>query len=603
MNFIAIMRAATLGNTRRLRPMILWTMFEYVLRGAPYGILLGVVWELFEPLQHPDVPLDVPALIGLCVAMFIALVLLFVVSKKAYRKIYLETYAMGAEGRLAIGDHLRKLPMGFFNARDPGSIGSYLINDYANVEFLLSHLIPQIAGAVAMPAILLLFLLTQDWRMALVSALVVPVALPFTFISRAFITHFGKRHQQARVAASSRMLEYLQGMRLIKAFNLTGTKFERLEKTFRNLKSLSIKLEAGAGPTILASGFILHAGLTLIILFGLTFLFAGTLSLPVYIMFLILGIRVYEPLIQVLMFLGELNYYRISVERIEELRMTPELTGTEPGAKPERFDVAFDNVSFRYGDVDVLKDVNLTIPERSLVALVGPSGSGKTTMTRLIARFWDVSAGRIFLGGRDIRAYHPDDVLAVVSMVFQDVYLFNDTIVNNIRIGKMNATPEEIFAAARKARCHEFIRKLPRGYDTVVGEGGSTLSGGEKQRISIARAILKDAPIVLLDEATASLDPENELHIQEAIDDLVKDKTVVVIAHRLNTVVGADKIAVLEDGRIVEEGAHDTLMRAGGLYRRMWDEQQEVRRWKFVPERAETREPGLLAVPSAGPLL
>ena len=251
----------------------------------------------------------------------------------------------------------------------------------------------------------------------------------------------------------------------------------------------------------------------------------------------------------------------------------------------------------------MLKDVNLTIPERSLVALVGPSGSGKTTMTRLIARFWDVLAGRIFVGGRDIRAYHPDDVLAVVSMVFQDVYLFNDTIVNNIRIGKMNATPEEIFAAARKARCHEFIRKLPLGYDTVVGEGGSTLSGGEKQRISIARAILKDAPIVLLDEATASLDPENELHIQEAIDDLVKDKTVVVIAHRLNTVVGADKIAVLEDGRIVEEGAHDTLMRAGGLYRRMWDEQQEVRRWKFRPERAETREPGLLAVPSAGPLL
>lgn len=581
MKILSIMKAATLGDLKRLRPMILWTIFEYLLRGAPYGILLGVVWELFKPLENPDTPLNINALIGLSVAMAIALILLFFVSKRAYVDVYFETYNLCAEGRLAIGDHLRKLSMGFFNTRDPGTIGSYLIDDYANVEFMLSHLVPQIVGAAAMPCLLLVFLAFQNWQLALVSALVIPVAIPFSFLTRAFILHFGKKHQKARIDASSRVLEYLQGMRLIKAFNLTGTKFERLERTFRTFKSLSIKLEAGAGPTVLVSGFILHSGLTLIILFGLTFLFAGTLPLPVYLMFLILGIRVYEPLIQALMFLGEFNYYQLGVERLENLRKTPVLVGTAPEVKPKRFDIEFENVRFRYHDTDVLKDVNLTIPERSLAAFVGPSGSGKTTMTRLIARFWDVTEGAIRLDGRDIRMYDPDDVLASVAMVFQDVYLFKDTVINNIRIGKKDATMEEIMAAAKKARCHEFIEQLPEGYETMVGEGGSTLSGGEKQRISIARAILKNAPIVLLDEATASLDPENELYIQQAIDDLVQYKTVVVIAHRLNTVVHADKIVVLDNGSIVEQGTHDELMRAEGLYRRLWDEQQKVRRWKF----------------------
>lgn len=584
MNIFAIIRAATMGEPKRVRSMIVWSMLEYMMRGAPYGIVLAVTWVLFDGLANPGTPLNYGALVGLCVALLVSLALLHMVSKRAYLEMFDEAYGLCAEGRLVIGDHLRKLSMGFFNARDPGAIGSYLINDYANIEHLFTHLVPQAVGALAMPVFLLLVLATQSWQLALAAALVIPLSIPFTYISRAFIRYFGQHHQRTKVEAAARMLEYVQGMRLIKAFNLTGVRFERLEKVFRRLKALSIKLEAGGGPTVLLSSFVLHSGQTVIILLGFTLLFAGTLPLPIYIMFLILGVRVYEPLMQTFVFLAEMNYYKISVDRIDDLHKTPALTGTQPDLQPASYDIAFEGVSFHYLDNDVLNNISVTIPARSLVALVGPSGSGKTTMTRLIARFWDVTAGRITLGEHDVRAYDPATVLASVSMVFQDVYLFNDTIINNIRVGKKGSTMEEIIAAAKKARCHDFIEKLPEGYETMVGEGGSTLSGGEKQRISIARAILKHAPIVLLDEATASLDPENELYIQQAIDELVQEKTVIIIAHRLNTVVHADKIVVLENGTIVEQGAHDELMRAEGLYRRMWDEQQKVRKWRFGAE-------------------
>jgi len=581
MNYRALIKAVTMGDTRRVRPVIIWSFLEYFLRGAPYGILLAAVWELFKPLQTPGTQLNFQALWLISAGMLVSLVLLYLVSRVSYNKMYHESYSIGTEGRIHMADHLRKLSMGFFNSRDPGTIGSYLITDYANVEFLLSHLLPQIIGAAAMPMILLAALAVQDWRMALASALVIPIALPMAWISKRLVTMLGKKHQVVKTEAGSRMLEYLQGIRLIKAFNLTGTGFIRLEKTFRLLKVRSIKLEAGVGPTMILASFILHGGLTVIILLGLTFLFAGSLPLPAYLMFLIIGSRVYEPLIQALMFMAEMNYFSLSVERIEELRKTPILAGTSPECRPEGYDIEFRDVSFRYNDIEVVKRATFSMPEKSLTALVGPSGSGKTTMTRLIARFWDVTEGRIMMGGKDIRSLEPEILLASISMVFQDVYLFNDTVLNNIRVGDKRADMDQVLQAAKTARCHDFIEKLPNGYESMIGEGGSTLSGGEKQRISIARAILKDAPVVLLDEATASLDPENELYIQEAINDLVKNKTVVVIAHRLNTVVGADRIIVLDEGRIVESGKHDALMRAGGLYRKMWDEQQSARTWTF----------------------
>ncbi|MFT3739348.1 MAG: ABC transporter ATP-binding protein [Breznakibacter sp.] len=580
MKFKDILNSATLGRPKRLRPMVAWTMIEYFFRGAPYGFTIMAIWYIFEPLQNPGTTLNVNGIIHACIGLFVSLLAMLWANYKSYFAAYGDGYAIGADGRLSIAAHLRKLPMGFYNSRDPGDIGAYIVTDYANIEQLTTHLIPQFFGAVTMPLVAIFSLMFFHWQLALVAALVIPLAWPLAKLSAFLIRKMGKKHQKTKVEAASRMIEYIQGIKLIKAFNLGGTRFERLEKVFRQLKKDSIRLEAGSGPTMILASFMLNSGLVLITLLGLTFLLAGSVSLPFYIMFLVIGTRIYEPLIQALMFLGELNYMQLGVERIEDLRRTPLLPeGNDTMA--ENYDIEFRQVNFSYHNTRVLDGFSVKIPCRSFTALVGPSGSGKTTVTRLIARFWDVDGGEILIGGKPIKQYHTDHLLANISIVFQDVYLFNDTIYNNIRIGKEDATNEEIVAAAKTARCHQFIDALPDKYHTMVGEGGNTLSGGEKQRISIARAILKDAPIVLLDEATASLDPENELHIQEAIDDLVKNKTVVVIAHRLNTIRQADKIVVIEKGRVAQEGTHNGLLATNGLYKTLWDEQQRTKGWKF----------------------
>ena len=365
----------------------------------------------------------------------------------------------------------------------------------------------------------------------------------------------------------------------MKAYNLLGDRFVRLRDAFAELRRACIRLEALLGPFVLLAITLVRAGLTLMVLCGTYLLLGGELSVLTFVMFLVVGSRVFDPLTSALTNFTEFRHFSISGGRILKLMNEPEMKGTKEA--PASGEIVFENVSFGYRDKEVLHDISMTLPQNSLTALVGPSGSGKSTVMKLCARFYDPSGGRVTFGGIPMREIDPEKLMSRISMVFQDVYLFQDTIRNNIRFGKKDASDDEIIAAAKKACCHDFIMRLPQGYDTMVGEGGCTLSGGEKQRLSIARAMLKEAQIVLLDEATASLDPENEVEVQKAIDSLIKGRTVIVIAHRLKTIMNADRIIVLAEGQVVEQGTHDSLMRNDGLYARLWNIQERTQGWRL----------------------
>lgn len=576
------LRMLTNDNLGALGKPFLYSLLQSVLQGQPYFVILMVMLELLSPLMNPGSAPNTRRLLLFIGWLAAALLLLFFTGRKKFMTEMKTAYGISAQGRLSLGDHLRKLSMGFFKGRDSGDITALMLQDYTNVEMLLAHSLLEVVGAVLLPVVFLIFLVPYDWRMALITVAPVPAAVLAAIIARRVVSRLGRRQIEAKNKASSRMIEYLGGMRSIKSYNLQGEKFTRLKQSFEYLRRISIRLEGMAGPSVVAGVWCLNAGIALIMLIGTVLVTTGTLSIPYFLFFLIIGTRMYDPLTKVLITFAELAYFSVSAGRINAIRRTAPLGEPNENAGVSGHSIEFRDVSFRYHDTDVLRNVAFTLPENTMTALVGPSGSGKTTVTRLIARFWDAASGEIRVGGHPVGGMPSEELLAKIAIVFQDVYLFNDTIGANIKVGNPSASMDEVRAAARKARCDEFITALEAGYDTMVGEGGATLSGGEKQRISIARAILKDAPIVLLDEATASLDPENELYIQKAIEELVKGRTLIVIAHRLSTVTHADKILVLDKGSLVEEGRHDELLaRDGGLYRRMWNEQAGAHSWKL----------------------
>jgi ATP-binding cassette subfamily B protein len=397
-------------------------------------------------------------------------------------------------------------------------------------------------------------------------------------VTRKLQDRFGEKHVAAKLNVSEQVQEYLEGIKVVKAFGMEGEKSAALESALRGMMWMALESEGVVGICVTLASMFLQVGLGLVTLVGVTLLTGGKIAPIPFLTFVAISAKIYSPLVVILTLLPEFFYMLVSTRRMQNLRKAKPMTGDE-NAVLTHYDIELKNVSFAYNDADVIKNVSLSIPQNGVTAFVGPSGSGKTTISRLIARFWDVTEGTIRVGGRDIREIDPERLMSCMSFVFQDVVLFNDTVMNNIRIGKQDASDEEIYAAARAARCDDFIRGLPNGYETVLAENGATLSGGERQRISIARAILKNAPVILLDEATASLDPENESLIQEALSELVKGRTVIVIAHRLRTVMGADKIAVLENGRLVEEGTGDELIQRNGLFARLYHIQQESLGW------------------------
>jgi ATP-binding cassette subfamily B protein len=568
----------TSGNPRSLIKPSAASLLDGLCKIVPAALVLEIFNVIFAHFRTGE-PLATGRMwtvAGILVAWMAVQYLAYAYS---YDKTYYVAYEASARGRTSLAERLRKLPLGFFGSRDPGDLTTMMLGDYSLVEQSISHHIPQLVSAIALPALAFVCLLFIQWQLALAMFIALPVSVLIIYLTNSFQVRLSKSHIKAKVDAASRLQEYLLGMREIKAHNLSGTRFERLRDAFHRLMKESIKIEASMGPVMMSATGLMRAGLTLVIFVGAYLLAGAEMTLPVFLIFILLGTRVYEPLQVVMINYAEMKYATVSADRIMEIQQQPVQAGT--GDAPEGNRIEFQNVTFAYEDHDVLKDVSFTIEPKTVTALVGPSGSGKSTVTRLIARFWDVQGGCIRLGGQDIREIDPEKLLSRISMVFQDVYLFKDTIGNNIRVGRVDASRQDVEEAARQACAHDFIMALPRGYDTPVGEGGCTLSGGEKQRISIARALLKDAPIVLLDEATASLDPENETNVQRAINALVANKTVVIIAHRLKTVRGADNIIVLDNAGVAEAGRHQELMYREGLYHHLWDLQQQSAGWRM----------------------
>ena len=538
----------------------------------PVGVVMATLQYLLETLETGGDPAaKVLVYTGGAAAV---LALLFLLHWFQYASLYLATYQESAARRIALAETLRKLPLSFFGTRDLSDLTSTMIADCSSLDQMFSHYIPQLFASILSTVFIGVCMFCFDWRMALAVLWVLPAAVLLTAGSKKLQDAFGTRNILTKRAVADVIQEDIEAIRDIQSCNRQEACLQELDRRLEAAEQSSIRSELITGVFVCSAQAFLRIGLATTVLVGAELLTGGELSFLYFLGFLFAAARLYDPLGLVLQNIAATFNAKLKIERMQTIQEQPVQTGVET-CEPENFDIVFDHVKFAYRDGEsVLEDVSFTARQGQVTALVGPSGGGKSTACKLAARFWDIQGGKITLGGIDISTVDPETLLKHYSFVFQDVVLFRDTILENIRLGRRGATDEEVYAAARAARCDEFVRELPEGYQTVVGENGSTLSGGERQRISIARALLKDAPVILLDEATASLDVENETAVQEAISRLVKDKTVLIIAHRMRTVAGVDHVVVLADGGVAQEGAPAELLAQNGLYRQMAERQQ-----------------------------
>ena len=538
----------------------------------PVGVVMATLQYLLETLETGGDPAaKVLVYTGGAAAV---LALLFLLHWFQYASLYLATYQESAARRIALAETLRKLPLSFFGTRDLSDLTSTMIADCSSLDQMFSHYIPQLFASILSTVFIGVCMFCFDWRMALAVLWVLPAAVLLTAGSKKLQDAFGTRNILTKREVADAIQEDIEAIRDIQSCNRQEACLQELDRRLEAAEQSSIRSELITGVFVCSAQAFLRIGLATTVLVGAELLTGGELSFLYFLGFLFAAARLYDPLGLVLQNIAATFNAKLKIERMRAIQEQPVQTGVET-CEPENFDIVFDHVKFAYRDGEsVLEDVSFTARQGQVTALVGPSGGGKSTACKLAARFWDIQGGKITLGGIDISTVDPETLLKHYSFVFQDVVLFRDTILENIRLGRRGATDEEVYAAARAARCDEFVRELPEGYQTVVGENGSTLSGGERQRISIARALLKDAPVILLDEATASLDVENETAVQEAISRLVKDKTVLIIAHRMRTVAGVDHVVVLADGGVAQEGAPAELLAQNGLYRQMAERQQ-----------------------------
>lgn len=548
--------------------------FQYLSLMVPIALL----YYLVSDLMNGDAGYRKWFYIGGCV---VCVILILVTTWFQYNGTFFATYIESGVRRISIAEKLRKLPLSYFGKRDLADLTSTIMNDSAVLETAFSHFIPELVGSVASTTIVALGLFAFDVKMAFAALWVLPVSFAIVLSSSKLQQKLGRKQMDAKMACADGIQECIETVQDLKSNNAENEYLKGLFKKVDNVEKRMIVSEFGNAAFVVSASLVLKLGIASVALTGAYLLTRGELDVLIFFMFLLVASRLYDPLQGALQNLAAIISTKTNIARMKEILDHDVQTGSEKLTN-KGYDIQFDHVKFAYDTSEtVLEDVSFTAKQGEVTALVGPSGGGKTTVSRLAARFWDASSGKITVGGMDVSKIDPEKLFSLYSIVFQDVTLFNNTIMENIRIGRKDATDEEVIAAAKLANCEEFAMKLPDKWNSMIGENGCELSGGERQRISIARAFLKNAPIILLDEATSSLDVENETLIQSALSRLIKDKTVMVIAHRMRTVAGADKIVVLSDGKVVETGTPDELMKKDGIFAHMSKLQTQGQNWNL----------------------
>jgi len=555
------------------------------------SIVLGVAASLFAALKIPAIGVILQAILAgditaraILTSLGIMLVSVIGASALKYKATALQTdggYCTTANKRVQIAEHLRYLPMGYFNENSLGAITSVTTNTMDNLSGVSTRVVMLVTEGLFSTAVMTLAVFLLDWRVGL---LIAAGLVLYYFVNRSLQVRSEdttKKKLAGDTAVVERVLEFIKGIAEVKSYSLTGTYNRRLDSAIDENAAANIDMELKLLPLMLAQNAVAKLIDVGVVVLSLVLYTGGHMALTNCIMMAICSFLLTEGLEQAGTQSSLLRVVDSCVNQANEILSLPTMDISGAELTPEHRDLHAENIRFSYGEKQIINGITLTIPEKTTAAIVGPSGGGKTTLCHLLSRFWDVDGGRVTLGGRDVREYSMDSLMKNFSFVFQNVYLFHDTIANNIRFGQPEAPMERVIQAAKKARCHDFIMKLPQGYETVIGEAGGTLSGGERQRLSIARAIMKDAPIIILDEATANVDPENEKELMEAIDELTREKTVIMIAHRLKTVRHADQILVIDQGKIVQQGTHDTLLSQPGLYRRFLACREQAVGWKL----------------------
>ena len=568
----------TLGKPKNILRSIILNTLASISNLISFIALAKIVENLFVGSKVGNIDTGILWKYFGVMALFFVVTLFF--ENLATKYTYELGYQRTAEGRIELADYIRSLPIGFISEKSSSEILDTLMNDFAKVETATTHQLPQFFSSIFVALLCGIFFLIIDIKMGIAALIGFPVAMLFLRLMNRFQKNMYSKTDEAKIKEQEDLEEYLNNIKTLKAYNFITDTLKNIDRDIEQVKTTNTKNERGIGSLTTIAGMVLRVGLPLMSLVGAYLILDGSLDIETFLMFLFVGTRIFDPLDLALTNYTALQMASISGEKILKMLEIKSMTGE--GDLNDKNDIELTNVSFAYDETNVIKDVSLKIKENELTALVGSSGSGKSTLIKLLPRFYDLTGGNIKIGGIDISKVSPEEVLRKFSVVFQDVYLFRDTIYNNIKFGNETASKEEIIKAAKMAGAYDFIVKKENGFETMIGEGGSTLSGGERQRISIARAILKDAPIILLDEATASLDPDNEVAVQAAISNLIKNKTVIVVAHKLKNVVGANKIVVLDKGKVVEQGKHEELLSLGGIYKSLWDYQEKSKHWQIA---------------------